>query len=47
MKEHHHFELLTIDNDKLDILSVPFSSPVIINGKWRAPVTTKLIRDAR
>ena len=41
MKEHNHLELLTIDYDMLDILSVPFSSPIIINGKWRAPVTKK------
>ena len=48
MNEHHHLELLTIDYDMLDILSVPFSSPIVINGKWRVPVTKKkLIYDAR
>ena len=41
MNEHHHLELLTIDYDMLDILSVPFSSPIVINGKWRVPVTKK------
>ena len=41
MNEHHHLELLTIDNDMLDILSVPYSSPIVINGKWRVPVTKK------
>ena len=39
MNEHHHLELLTIDYDMLDILSVPYSSPIVINGKWRVPVT--------
>ena len=47
MNEHHHLELLTIDYDMLDILSVPYSSPIVINGKWRVPVTKKLIYDAR
>ena len=41
MNEHHHLELLTIDNDMLDILSVPYISPIVINGKWRVPVTKK------
>ena len=41
MNEHHHLELLTTDNDMLDILSVPYSSPIVINGKWRVPVTKK------
>ena len=41
MKEQHHFELLTIDYDMLDILSVPYSSPFVINGKWRVPVMEK------
>ena len=41
MKEHHHFELLTIDYDMLDILSVPYSSPIVISGKWRVSVTQK------
>ena len=40
MKEHHHFELLTIDH-MLDIISVPYSSPIVINGKWRVPVMEK------
>ena len=48
MKEHHHLELLTIDYDMLDILSVPYGSPYVSKGKWRAPVTKKkLIHDAR
>ena len=41
MNEHHHLELLTIDYDMLDILSVPYSSQIFINGKWRIPVTKK------
>ena len=41
MKEHHHLELLTIDYDMLDILSVPYGSPYVSKGKWRAPVTKK------
>ena len=41
MKEHHHFELLTIDYDMLDILSVPYSSPIVMNGEWRVPVMEK------
>ena len=41
MKEHHHFELLTIDYDMLDILSGPYSSPIVIRGKWRVPVMKK------
>ena len=41
MNEHHHLELLTIDYDIIDILSVPFSSPIVINGKWRVPVAKK------
>ena len=45
--EYHHLELLAIDYDMLDILSVPYSSPIVINGKWRVPVTKKLIYDAR
>ena len=40
MNEHHYLELLTIDY-MLDILSVPYSSPIVINGKWRIPVTKK------
>ena len=48
MKEHHHFELLTIHYDMLDILSVPYTSPIATNGKWRVPVMKKkLIYDAR
>ena len=50
MNEHHHLELLTIDYDKLDILSVPYSSPIVINGKWRIPVTKKnsfMMQDAK
>ena len=41
MKEHHHFELLTIDYDMLDILSVPYSSPIVMKGKWRVPKMKK------
>ena len=41
MNEHHHLELLTIDYDMLDILSVPYSSQIFMNGKWRVPVTEK------
>ena len=41
MKEHHHFELLTIDYDMLDILSVPYSSPFVNIGKWRVPKMKK------
>ena len=41
MKEHHHFELLTIDYDMLDILSGPYSSPIVIRGKWRVSMTQK------
>ena len=41
MKEHHHFELLTIDYDMLEILSVPYSSPIVMNGKWRVPKIKK------
>ena len=41
MKEHHHVKILTIDYDMLDILSVPYSSPVVIRGKWRVSVTQK------
>ena len=47
MKERHHLELLTIDYDMLDILSVPYGSPIVSKGKWRVPVTKKLIYDAR
>ena len=48
MKEHHHFDLLTIDYDRLDIKSVPYSSPIVISGKWGVPVMNKkLIYDAR
>ena len=43
MKEHHHFELLTIDYDMLDILSGPYSSPIVIRGKWRVSMTQKKI----
>ena len=43
MKEHHHFELKTIDEDKLDILSVPYSSPFVNIGKWRIPKMKKNI----
>ena len=47
MKEHHHFELLTIDY-MLDILSGPYSSPIVIRGKWRVSMTQKkLIHDGR
>ena len=41
MKEHNQFEFLTIDYDMFDILSVPYSSPIVINGKWRVPVMKK------
>ena len=41
MKEHHHFELLTIDYDMLDILSVPYSSLIVTNGTWRVPKMKK------
>ena len=41
MKEHHHFDLLTIDYDRLDKISVPYSSPIFISGKWRVPVIKK------
>ena len=41
MKEHHHVEILTNDYDMLDILSVPYSSPIVIRGKWRVSVTQK------
>ena len=41
MKEHHHFEFLTIDYDMLDMLSVTYSSPIATDGKWRVPVTKK------
>ena len=41
LKEHHHFELLTIDYAMLDILSVPYSSPIVMNGKWRVPKMKK------
>ena len=41
MKEHHHFELLTIDKDTLDILSGPYNSPIVIRGKWRVSMTQK------
>ena len=43
MKEHHHVKILTIDYDMLDILSVPYSSPVVIRGKWRIPKMKKNI----
>ena len=43
MKEHHHFELKTIDEDKLDILSIPYSSPFVNIGKWRIPKMKKNI----
>ena len=34
MKEHHHFELIKIDYEKLDILSEPYSSLFVNIGKW-------------
>ena len=37
MIEHHLFELLTIDNDTLDIKMVLFSKPIFNIGKWRVP----------
>ena len=47
MKKHDHFELITIDNDKLDNLSVPYSSPFVNIGKWGVPKIKKLIYDGR
>ena len=32
---------LTIDYDMLDIISVPYKSPIVTNGEWRLPVTKK------
>ena len=37
MIEHRLFELLTKDNNMLDIKSVLFSSPIVNIGMWRVP----------
>ena len=37
MIEYHLSELLTIDNDKLDIKSVLLSEPIVNIGMWRVP----------
>ena len=41
MKKHDHFELITTDYDKLDNLSVPYSSPFVNIGKGGVPKKKK------